>query len=301
MLKASLKLRAKDNMKISPGVYAAALTPMREDFSCNSEALVAHCNDLMSRGCQGVVLFGTTGEGSSFSVREREQAIVDAIRLGLDPQKMIIGISCCAVDDVVKLASLAIERQCAAVLIGPPFFYKNVSEEGVVNFYRSVIRSINRSELKILLYHIPKYSGVPITINIIKSLREEFPNHVIGIKESDGNLHFTKEILATFSHFKVFVGNELHISEAVQLGAAGGISGVVNAYPELICSLYDYGKDQTKPNHNPIAENVIQSLKKHPIFSAIKGVVANNKGADWHVMRPPLVALNEQQKQALSE
>lgn len=99
----------------------------------------------------------------------------------------------------------------------------------------------------------------------------------------------------------MFVGHELHISEAVQLGAAGGISGIVNAYPELICSLYEYGKDQKKPNYNPTAKNIIRALKNYPIFPAIKRVVESQKGTDWHVVRPPLVSLKEQQKQELIE
>ena len=281
------------------GVYAAALTPMHENFSCNVEALVNHCSDLINRGCKGIVLFGTTGEGSSFSVIERTQVITNVIRLGIDPQKIIVGISCCAISDAVELANLAINCQCAAVLIAPPFFYKNVSEEGVVNFYRNIIQSVKHSKLKILLYHIPQFSGVPITINVIKALKRDFPDNIIGIKESEGNLNLTKEILSIFNDFKVFVGHEVHISEAVQLGAAGGISGIVNAYPELICSLYEYGKDQEKPNYNPTVKNILQLLKEYPIFPAIKGIVESQKGEDWHVMRPPLISLNEQQKQLI--
>lgn len=281
------------------GVYAASLTPMHEDFSCNCEALAYHCNDLINRGCKGIVLFGTTGEGTSFSVAERAQVITNIIRLGIDPHKIIIGISCCAINDVVKLASIAINHQCAAVLIAPPFFYKSVSEEGIIAYYRNVIQSVNHPELKILLYHIPQFSGVPITINIIRALKNEFSSTIIGIKESEGNLDFTREILSTFENFKVFVGHEVHISEAVQLGAAGGISGIVNAYPELICSLYEYGKDQQKPDYNPTAKNIIGALKNYPLFPAIKGMVESQKGIDWRVVRPPLVSLNEQQRQEL--
>jgi 4-hydroxy-tetrahydrodipicolinate synthase len=303
-----VKIRAKDakmqpitTASLEAGVYAAASTPMHEDFSCNCEALVNHCNDLLSVGCKGIVLFGTTGEGSSFSVAEREQAIANVIRLGMDAQKIIVGISCCSIEDAVKLASFAMVNHCAAVLIAPPFFYKNVTDEGVINFYKNVIQSVNRPELRILLYHIPQYTGVPITINVIKALKKEFPNTVVGIKESEGNLDFTKEILSTFDGFKVFVGHELLISEAVQLGAAGSISGAANAYPELICSLYEYGKDQGKPNYNPMAKNVIQSLRSYPLFPAIKAIVENQKGREWHVVRPPLVSLNNQQKKELIE
>jgi 4-hydroxy-tetrahydrodipicolinate synthase len=283
------------------GVYAAALTPMHNDFRCNCEELATHCSDLMNRGCTGVVLFGTTGEGSSFSVSEREMAIKNLIQLGLDPQKVIVGILSCAIDDVIKLASVAIDQQCAAVLVAPPFFYKKVDDAGVVAFYKKIIQEINHPDLKIILYHIPQYSDVPITLNIIKELREEFPNNVIGIKESEGNLSLTKEVLSTFPGFKVFVGNELQISEAVQLGASGGISGIVNAYPELICSLYEFGKNQQKPNYNKIAQNIVQSLKNYPIFPAIKNIVEKQKGQAWHVLRPPLMHLDELQSQALNE
>lgn len=287
-------------MNLVSGVYAAVTTPMHDDYSCNSEALYDHCVDLMKRGCQGVVLFGTTGEGTSFSVAEREYVIKKMLRFGIDSQKVIVGISCCAIDDAVKLATLAVEQQCAAALIAPPFYFKNVDDKGVIQFYKNIIRSVNHPGLKILLYHIPQYSGVPITINVIKELRAEFPDTVIGIKESEGNLPFTKEILSTFPGFKVYVGREIHISEAVQLGAAGGISGLVNAFPELICSLYDYGKDPQQPNHNDTVASIVESLKNYPIFSAIKAIVESKKGSDWHMMRPPLVPLSEQKRQALT-
>jgi len=283
------------------GIYAPVLTPMHDDFSCNYEELVKHCNDLMQRGCSGVVLFGTTGEGTSFSVDEREKTIKKVIELGINPQKIIIAISCCAIDDAVVLTTLAKNQKCAAVLIVPPFFYNKVDDSGVIEFYRKIIQKTNHPDLKILLYHIPQYSGVPITINIIKKLREEFPNNVIGIKESEGNLSFAKEVLSTFPGFKVFVGNELHISETVQLGGAGAICGIVNAFPELICSLYEYGKDQQKSNKNEIVQNIVRSIKKYPSLPSIKNIVEKQKGTAWHVLRPPLIPLNEEQSYALTE
>lgn len=283
------------------GVYAAALTPMHEDFSCNHKALFNHCSDLINRGCKGVVLFGTTGEGPSFSVEEREQSLKSLVKLGMDPQKLILGISCCAVDDVVRLIRTALEQNCSAVLIAPPFFYKNTEEAGIITFYREIIKKVDTSDLKIILYHIPQLSGVSITLNIIKTLRQEFPNHVIGIKESEGNLSFTKEILSTFPGFKVYAGKELHISEAVQLGAAGGINGIANAYPELICSLYAFGKDEQKPNNTEAIQHIAHALKAYPTLPAIKNIVKRQKGDAWHVMRPPLTSLDEKQSQSLME
>lgn len=283
------------------GIYAAALTPMRENFSCNDEELANHCHGLINRGCQGVVLFGTTGEGTSFSLEEREKTIKNVIKLGINPKRLIVGISFCAIDDVVKLASTAIEQACAAVLILPPFFYNGVNDAGIIAFYKEVIQKISDPHLKILLYHIPQYSGVFITLPIIKALQEEFPNNVIGIKESEGNLSLTKEILTAFPGFKVFVGSELQISEAVQMGALGGICGVANAYPELICSLYEFGKDQKKLNNNVWVQNMVKTLKNYPRIPALKTLLKKQKGVAWHVLRPPLTALNEKESQVLIE
>lgn len=286
-------------MDLYTGIYAAALTPMHEDFSCNDEAFAHHCRDLMNRGCKGILVFGTTGEGPSFSINERKKALKNLVKSGIAPQRLIIGTSFCAIDDVVKLTSFAICQQCSAVLIVPPFFYKNVNDAGVIAFYREIIKRVAHPDLKILLYHIPQCSGVPITLNIIKTLNEEFPHNVIGIKESEGNLYLTKEILLKFPNFKVFTGKDSHISEFVQSGAAGGITGLTNAYPELVNSLYEFGKDRQKPDNNSIIQHIIECLKNYPIFPAIKNIVEKQKGAAWRILRPPLLPLTEKQSQEL--
>src|SRR5262249_24993472 len=112
------------------GLYAASLTPLHEVFRCHVEELAKHCQDLMKRGCAGVVLVGTTGEGTLFNVEERKQVLEKVIKMGLDPARVILGVSCNAVQDAVDLSLAAIRSSCGAVLMAPPFFYKNLSEQG---------------------------------------------------------------------------------------------------------------------------------------------------------------------------
>lgn len=281
------------------GVYAASLTPMYDNYQCNHQELVAHCHDLINRGCRGVLLFGTTGEGPSLPVKERATAIKELVRSGIDPQKLMIGVGCSAIEDTVELVSTALDHNCSTLVIPPPFYYKNVDDSGVITFYREVIQRVAHSDWKLFLYHIPQYSGVPITLNIIKALREEFPTIVTGIKESEGNLSFIKEILLTLPSFKLFVGRELQIAEAVKLGGMGGISGMANAFPELICSLFECGKDQQKPNHHQIVDDLTTTLRKYPLFPALKSLVENQKGTAWHILRPPLTPLDPNQSRTL--
>ncbi len=270
--------------RIENGVYAAALTPMHGNLRCHDTLLTEHCLQLINRGCQGVVLFGTTGEGASFSVGEKKQALRQVISHGLDPQKIIVGNGSACLTDTVDLALATIEQRCLGSLIAPPCFYKNVLEEGVIAFYREVIRRVANPHLRIILYHIPQYTGVPITVNTVKTLCTEFPDIVVGIKESEGNLSLVKDLLATVPQCQVFVGKELHLPQAIAYGASGTICGMANLWPELICSLY-------KGASTAELEKVIATIGNQPFIAACKALLAESNDPTWRFVRPPLVSL----------
>ncbi len=276
---------------LQEGVYAAVLTPMHSDFTCNHRKLASHCFELIQQGCTGVALFGTTGEGPSFSLSERVEALENLILAGFDPGKIILANGSSGICDTVELGRKALKHGCAAVLVAPPSFYKNITDLGVLAFYREIIQKIENPNLRILLYHIPQLSGVPISLSVIEILRKEFPEIVIGIKESEGNLSFTKTILETFPDFKVFVGNEKQIIESVHLGGAGTICGIANLYPELICSLYSQGKRANSPNPASI-DAIFKALNGIPFIPAAKMLMKKRQGEVWHSVRPPLVPLD---------
>lgn len=279
---------------IANGVYVAALTPLHSDLSCNNELLTEHCLQLIERGCKGVVLFGTTGEGPSFSVEEKRRTLKKVISNGLDPKKIIVGNGSSCLQDTVELALAALENNCLACLIAPPCFYKNVTDEGVISFYREVILRVSDPRLQVILYHIPQYSGVSININIIKTLCTEFPNIVVGIKESEGNLFFVKEILTTVPQCKVFVGKEKQIPLAVSFGVSGTICGMANLWPELICSIYEKGNSSKLEQVSSIFEN-------RPFISSCKALLSDSKNPNWNFVRPPLIPLSLEETDLLKK
>lgn len=283
--------------KLPKGIYAAALTPLNADLSCNHELLADHCFDLIQRGCQGIALFGTTGEGPSFSVLEKIEGLKRLIRAGLDPAKIILGNGSSNLEDTASLARAALKHGCAALLAAPPSFFKNISDEGVVAFYSQVIQR-SAPELKLILYHIPQYSGVPISLHAIQKLLEEFPETVIGLKESEGNFSLTQQALKAFPGFQVFVGKEAHIPEAISLGGAGSICGLANLYPEWISELYkqEHGRQET---HLQDLSHFHEILKGLPYIPAAKAIMQKRKGDAWARVRPPLTPLPEAQSQSL--
>lgn len=277
---------------LKEGVYAAVLTPMHPDLSCDHKTLASHCFDLVRRGCSGIALFGTTGEGPSFSLVERLEALQRLTLAGFDPAKIILANGSSGISETVKLGREAVNLKCAALLIAPPSFYKNITDDGVLAFYREIIQRIANPDLPILLYHIPQFSGVPISLEVIQQLHQEFPEVVVGIKESEGNLSFTKQILERFPNFKVFVGNEKQIIDSVYLGGAGTICGIANLYPELICSLYQEGKKGLSPNPESL-NATFTALKSLPFIPAAKALMKQREGDVWRTVRPPLVSLSK--------
>lgn len=273
--------------KIVNGVYAASLTPLHADLSCNDKALADHCLQLISKGCKGVVLFGTTGEGASFSVAEKKQTLSQVITHGLNPQQIIVGNGSACLTDTIDLALAALEYNCLACLIAPPCYYKNVSDQGVLEFYRTVIQKIANPNLQIILYHIPQYTGVPLTLSVVKTLCNEFPGIVVGLKESEGNLSFTQTILNEVPECKVFVGSERQLPAAVSLGASGSICGMANLWPELICSLYE--------NDNRLAEleKLLPRFKNSQFIATCKALLAEEQNPHWKFIRPPLILKKE--------
>lgn len=274
---------------------------MQTDFSCNHAALAKHCHDLISRGCKGVVVFGTTGEGPSFTLEERILAIRAITELGVDPKQLIVGVSSCSYKDAAMLIKSAMDLKCLAVMAAPPFFYKPLGDEAVVSFYREAIKQSGARDVKMILYHIPQFSGVPISVNVIEALLNEFPENIAGIKESEGNFALTQEILARFPTLQVFIGNEGQIINGVGLGASGAISGICNAFPELICSLYRKGKENKETEDQKRVLSLIATLSRYPIFPAIKKLVELQKGDDWKTMRPPLAPLTSSQTKSLTD
>ncbi len=269
------------------GVFAAALTPLKQNLTIDAKELSSHCHELLHRGPNGIALFGTTGEGCSFSLKEKKSALGKVIENGIAAEKIIVGNISVGLGEAVSWAKACLDEGCRTHLIAPPCFFKGVTEAGVIEFYRQLILHVNRPELRVILYHIPQLTGVPLSLSIIEALLRQFPKQILGVKDSEGSIPYVKAIRQKFPQFKVFVARELQITEGVHLGAVGTISGMANIAPELITLLYLNGKQGIALNPEELYTlmNVIQNRPFIPVFKAL---LAEKYGAGWRRVRPPL-------------
>ncbi|MEB2401940.1 MAG: dihydrodipicolinate synthase family protein [Alcaligenaceae bacterium] len=285
------------------GALAPVLTPFKPDLDPDVDRFIAHCRWLVERKV-GLAIFGTNSEAASLSVSER-LALTDAILdAGIPADRLMPGTGGCALSDSVTLTRHAVQSGAAGTLMLPPFYFKGVSDEGLYAYYSEVIEQVGDARLKVYLYHIPQFTQVPITLNLIEMLRKRYPDTVVGAKDSSGVWENTQAMLDHHARdgFDVFPASESTMSRALPLGAAGCISATVNMNPAGIHALYERWNGPDGEALQARADTIRRIFQAVPMIPAMKRVLSEATGQeDWSIVRPPLTRLNEQMAHEVGE
>ena len=278
------------------GIWSAALTPLKADLSIDCTQFARHANYLLDKGCHGIGIFGTTGEANAFSVVERMTALESLLTEGISPHILMIGTGCCALTDTVALTRHAIEHGVKKILALPPFYYKNVTDDGLFRSFSEVIDRTASDNLELYLYHFPAMSQTPISANLISTLCDHFPKIIGGVKDSSGDLNHSLELASQFPDLAIFPGNETHLLGTLENGCAGCISATANANPRGIRKIFDgcLNGDSSVHALQDQAFAIREVFGRHPLVSALKQHAAWSTGDNaWLRLRPPLTTLEE--------
>jgi 4-hydroxy-tetrahydrodipicolinate synthase len=279
------------------GVWAASLTPVTSDLAPDPDRLVDHIARLLADGCDGVVLFGTTGEATSFSVAERIGLLDRLVGAGVDPARMIVGVGCAAAVDTVTLTRSAAARGVAGVLMLPPFFYKAVTDDDLFAAYGWIFDQLGPEEPAVLLYNIPQVSGVKLSASLAGRLASEYPGVVRGLKDSSGDLDSLRQFLAAMPGRAVFAGTELLLVPGLEEGAVGAISAAANINSGQIRKAFE-SRDAGDVD---ILRETRSVLAAQAVIPALKAVVAERlSDRGWAWVRPPLRSLSAEAGAALA-
>ena len=318
------------------GVLAPVVTPFKTNLSPDRERFIRHCQWLLSQNC-GLAPFGTTSEANSMSTNERISLLEGLIAAGIDPSRLMPGTGCCSFTETVALTAHAVKHGCAGVLTLPPFYYKDISEEGLYRYFSEVVQRVGDARLRIYLYHIPAVATVGITPKLVERLLKAYPNAIAGMKDSSGDWNNTKTFLDAFAEsarpvgdstwrartgFDVFVGSESFLLANMRNGGAGTISATANVNPAAIHELYqkcsgvcakrrgntkalgtsasttDLDAMQARLN---VVRDVFSSRKFPSLIAALKQAIAiYGNDPEWARVRPPLVELTTAQAKLLT-
>lgn len=274
-------------------VLAASLTPIRDDSSIDAERFTSHVTWLLQNGCDAAVLFGTTGEGNSFSVSERISAVDSLVEAGIAPTQLIIGTGCCALPDTVELTKHALAHDIDSVLVLPPFYYKTASDQGIFNTFSTLINTINDPRLKIILYHFPKMAVVSFSPDLIAKLVDNFPQHIVGIKDSTGDKAHTQMLNERFPTLDVYAGSEMFLLDYLRSGGIGCISATANVTAALAAQVRDEMETADAESLQMRLSAVRSVFEQFPLTGALKGYLAmESSDDDWTNVREPLSCLD---------
>jgi 4-hydroxy-tetrahydrodipicolinate synthase len=278
------------------GIWSAILTPLGRTFAPDHKAFAAHARFLLDNGCHGIAPFGTTGEANSFSVAERMAGLEALVDAGISPATLIPGTGCCAGPDTVALTRHAASLGCKGVLMLPPFYYKNPSEEGLYRAFSTVIDRVADSRLRVLLYHIPPMSQIPIPHGLIRRLDDAFPGVIAGLKDSSGDWSSIENFIRAFPELAIFPGSEQLMLDALRIGGVGCISATCNINPHGIRAVFDAyvsGSADTDALQAK-ATAARQAIQAFPVIPAMKRLIAERrKMPEWEQPRAPFLPLDD--------
>lgn len=218
------------------GIWSATITPLDEQFFPDTARALAYYHDLLEHGCTGVNVLGTTGEAMSLGVRARTSLMQGLVDGGIPTNRLMFGTGACALDDAVELNRVAAGLGVSASLVMPPFFYRDVDDDGILRFFDALFERVTPPP--VLLYNFPKMSGVRFNADLVDRLMREFPGRITGMKDSSNDRALQREILERHPGFCMLPGSEEFLLETMEHGGSGCISGSVALWPQLAADAY---------------------------------------------------------------
>ncbi len=284
---------------LARGLWCATLTPVAGDGHMDHARFAAHARGLFAQGVDGIAPFGTTGEGQSFSVDERRDGLDSLLASGIAADRVIAATGCAALPEAVALSRHAVAAGCRACLVLPPFFWKDATDEGLFTWFARLIDDVADPRLRILLYHLPQVSAVPLSVDLVARLAKTFPQVIAGVKDSGGNWDHTSALLSRLPELAILSGHEPHLPRLMRAGGAGTICGVANIYPAMVRALLI--PTVTAEDEARIAA-FIRIAFQQPFLAGFKWMMAERlRDPGWLAMRAPLEVLDDSQRRALHD
>jgi 4-hydroxy-tetrahydrodipicolinate synthase len=288
------------------GVFCAALTPLRADLAPDHAVFVEHCRGLLAQGCDGIALLGTTGEANSLAVAERKALLESVTAAGIAPTRLLPGTGVSSLTETVELTRQALALGVTTVLMLPPFYYKNITDEGMFASYSEIVERIADPRLRIVLYHIPQMSYQPISHSLIARLLSRYPATFIGIKDSSGDFANMTAMIDRFPDLAVLTGADPLLLPLLRKGGAGCITATSNLVGRDLAFIFRHYNDADRTAEIEAAQQrVVGARERASMFAQIaslKTLLADATGhPGWRRLRPPLTALSAAEAEKLLE
>lgn len=217
------------------GIIPPMATPLAGPDELDVHGLGRLIEHILEGGVHGLFILGTTGEGPALSYKLRRELIQRTCRQVAGRVPVLIGVTDSAYPEMLQMAECAAVSGANALVVAPPFYFP-LEQSDLLRLIESLASS---SSLPVYLYNQPELTKMSFSPETVEQAAA-IPG-VAGIKDSSGDMDYLKKVLARMqgnSDFRVLVGPEHLLLEALSSGANGGVPGGANLFPDLPVQLY---------------------------------------------------------------
>ncbi len=272
-------------------IFIAAVTPFKNE-QVDHLAIKENIKKWCETDISGILILGSTSEFVSLNFEEKVRIIATAREAIPADKTMIAGIGNESVFETIKLGNTAAELGAEYTIVVNPHYYKPLLNESVLFKYFSSVA--DKSTVPVLLYNIPKFTGINLSISLISKLARH--ENIIGIKDSSGNLAQYLGLI-DIPDFTIFTGDLMSLVQTALMGIDGGIFAFANAVPQEICDVFELLKQDQSAEAvkkiNPILQLAGSSIGKFgfPGLKKLMEFFGYNAGDS----RLPFLPLNPEQ------
>jgi 4-hydroxy-tetrahydrodipicolinate synthase len=280
------------------GIIPPLTTPFTGDGDVYEQGLRHLVDFQIEKGVHGLFICGTYGSGPIMTVEERKQVhetVIDQVKGRIT---VVAHVGTTSTVQSVELAQHA-ERTGAEYVASIPPYYHRHDERAVVEYFRALASAV---DVPVYVYNNPKASGVTVTPSFLRHLAEV---GVQGIKDSGFSyIDFTHLMLAMedMPEFRFIVGTEAIALPAFMVGAKGCVSGLANAFPEVMVELWDLfqaGEYQEAARAQMRVTRARQILHIPSSTNAACYAVLHERGIDVGYPKAPILPVTESSQVAM--
>ncbi len=277
------------------GCATALVTPFTED-GLNLEAFGRLIDWQIEQGVDGLVVCGTTGEPSTMTAEERDQAIGFALQRAAGRVPVIAGVGGNDTREVLAAARRAEALGADALLAVTPY-YNKTTQDGLIAHFTAVA---DATALPVILYNVPSRTGLNITPATLDALADH--PRITAIKEASGDIAQITEMFRTcHDRIAIYSGNDDHVVPFLGLGGEGVISVVSNIAPrdmhDLVAAFHAGDMAASRALQfklNPLAQALFTEVNPIPVKTAL-----NLMGMHAGPLRLPLVPMRADHRERL--
>lgn len=280
---------------IFEGMATALVTPIT-DAGIDYEAFGKLIDWQIEEGISGLVICGTTGEGSTLTDEEHKSAIEFAVKRAAGRTPIIAGTGSNDTAYALELTEFACKVGVDGVLVVTPY-YNKATQKGLIKLFTAIA---DVSTVPVILYNVPSRTGVNIEPKTVAALAEH-PN-INAIKEASGNISQIAEIAALCSDkINIYSGNDDQVIPIMSLGGKGCISVLSNLIPKQadeMCRKFAKGEIkeacEMQLKYLPLINVLFSEVNPIPVKAAMAKM-----GFCEDYLRLPLTSMEEEHKQKL--